>query len=191
MPAAEIRTPSRTWWRVLIVLCCIGLAFCIVSVLLLINRSDDAIEANRELGCQIGAYLVGTPVVKSPETSQATFERQLKKALDFLQTLRELDCQGLAKVTTEKIKAQERRFRHALEEGGGPSAGAPPGSPPGERPNGPAPPPPTPGPEPPGSPPRPPPPPPGPGPPPNPPPPDVSICIEQPLLPRCLDLDLP
>jgi hypothetical protein len=159
-PTTE-REPGETWihgptvWRGLIILTLILMAVSLYIGSRLFDTNHDAIakgkEAiakNRELGCRIGAFLVGIPIVKQPGTSQKTFEHSVVAAEDFLHALEALDCKGLGKVTTEAINKQLKALHKIVPEGGGgPTANAPP-SPSGGGPTGPSPSPPTPGPQP-------------------------------------------
>lgn len=133
--------PGRavTAWRAAIVGVMLVVALLTIAVVALFNSNRDAIDrgreaihANRDLGCRIGGFLVGVPIVKQPGITQAQFQRQVAKALAFLHALRRLDCKGLGGVTTAKIEKQQKALR-AIQRGGGSSTGNPhqPGSPSG------------------------------------------------------------
>lgn len=159
-PTTE-REPGETWihgptvWRGLIILTLILMAVSLYIGSRLFDTNHDAIakgkeaiSKNRELGCRIGAFLVGIPIVKQPGTSQKTFEHSVVAAEDFLHALEALDCKGLGKVTTTAINKQLKALHKIVPEGGGgPTANAPPSSS-GGGPSGPPPSPPTPGPQP-------------------------------------------
>jgi hypothetical protein len=144
-----------TVWRALIIFLALAVALALGFGIKAFTANNDAItkgrEAiakNRELGCRIGAFLVGIPIVKQPGTSQKTFEHSVIAAEDFLHALEVLDCKGLGKVTTTAINKQLKALHKIVPEGGGgPTANAPP-SPSGGGPSGPPPSPPTPGPQP-------------------------------------------
>jgi len=188
MPDTQ-RQSGRGWthgpsvWRVLIIFCLIAVSAGLALGVLLFEANRDAIDAsrdaianNRELGCRVGGFLVGTPVVKQPGISQADFEKQIAKALDFLESLKALQCRGLGEVTTRKIERQTENLQEVIGSKGGDRGSGPPGPhgpPGGGHDNGPPP-----------SPPRP-----GPSHPPAPPGPDcleprpIGICIPRPELP--------
>lgn len=94
-----------------------------------IEGNREAIEANRALNCRVGGFLVGVPIVKSPEISQADFDKQVGKVEDFLRALRRQDCRGLGHVTTARI---DRQLGNLPEPAGGSPDGsnAPPSEPP-------------------------------------------------------------
>lgn len=105
----------------------------------------DAADDNHTLACRIGGFLVGTPIVKQPEMTQAQFVKVVGKAEGFLTALREFHCGGLGGVTTDEIKAQLHALHEAAPDasptpdlvrpmggGGASSSGSsPPSSPPG------------------------------------------------------------
>jgi hypothetical protein len=135
-------THGWTVWRLLTIFNVVSVGIAILLGVLLYdsnrNATDDAHDAiteareaiakNRELGCRVGGFLIGTPVVKRPEIPQKVFEAQVENAIKFLRALRELDCDGLGAVTTEEIERQTKKLREALPDqgGGGPSANSPP-----------------------------------------------------------------
>jgi hypothetical protein len=167
-----------------------------------IDAADDAIKGDAELACRIGAFFVGTPIIRQPGQTHHEFRHGVLKAESFLLALKQHDCTAVrgARLTTREINQSLHDLHQAVRQpgatttGGGSSSGSPPSSPPGGGHQGGNAPPPhkPPVPQPPPAPPPPHGPPPHPGPPPNPePPPLVHACTNQPLPPGCVNVPNP